>query len=366
MSHSKKLLLGFASILLMLGIVGVALAIASYSWLTNRQQKINETLKESSTSLLLQKEVTPTPFPFQEMTIPYMRKKTFVSKLSDMTKYSETSIYTSYLTSYSSSDNISVNALLTIPKGDTPQKGWPAIVFVHGYIPPTLYRTTEKYGEYVDYLAKNGFVVFKMDLRGHGSSEGQAGGGYYSADYVNDTLYAYNALENASFVNKDAIGIWGHSMAGNIVTRVIASKPSIPAAVIWAGAGYTYTDLSAYRINDQSYRPPETNTYRAQERQKLREAHGDFDSASSFWREVVPTNYLADYTGAIELHHATDDTVVSIEYSRNLLKILDDTTIPHRLYEYESGGHNISGSSFSVAMKRTVEFYSQYLRGSQQ
>ena len=55
------------------------------------------------------------------------------------------------------------NGLLTVPLGDVPAGGFPAIVFVHGYIPPEIYRTTERYVDYVDALARSGFVVFKID-----------------------------------------------------------------------------------------------------------------------------------------------------------------------------------------------------------
>ncbi len=66
-------------------------------------------------------------------------------------------------------------------------------------------------------------------------------------------------------------------------------------------------------------------------------------------------------TGALEIHHAVDDAVVSIEYSRNLSKLLDGTQLIHTLYEYPNGGHNIEGTSFTTAMQRTVEFYKKYL-----
>mgnify|MGYP003818929331 CR=1 FL=1 len=55
-------------------------------------------------------------------------------------------------------------------------------------------------------------------------------------------------------------------------------------------------------------------------------------------------------------HHAVDDTTVDIGYSRNLNTILNQTDIIHELFEYQSGGHNISGASFNQAMNRTVEF----------
>jgi dipeptidyl aminopeptidase/acylaminoacyl peptidase len=296
---------------------------------------------------------TPEPFLFQEITIPYLRGRPYESSLGPMEEYQDSANYTSYLTSYYS-DGLKVNGLITIPKGDGPH---PAIVFVHGYIAPTVYETTEKYVDYVNYLARNGFVVFKIDLRGHGDSEGEPGGSYYSSDYIIDTLNAYSALENADFVNPRKIGLWGHSMAGNVLLRSIAVKKDIPAAVIWSGAGYTYSDLATYRLMDRSYRPPTADTERQRKRQLLNDSYGTFDPNSWFWKLVPATNYLDGVTTALEIHHAIDDDVVSVEYSRNLMKILDSTKIPHELFEYQTGGHNITGSSFTQAMQKTVDFY---------
>ncbi|MDZ4786823.1 MAG: hypothetical protein SGJ02_12190, partial [bacterium] len=66
--------------------------------------------------------------------------------------------------------------------------------------------------------------------------------------------------------------------------------------------------------------------------------------------------------GAIQLSHAVDDQVVSIEYSRGLNKILDGTSIPHELNEYPGGGHNLSNPVFIPAMQDTVKFFDQYLK----
>ncbi|HVT00681.1 MAG TPA: alpha/beta fold hydrolase [Patescibacteria group bacterium] len=314
-------------------------------------------VKKGATSII----PTPTPFQFQELTIPYLRNRSYLSKLGDKTFYQDGSNYKSYITSYDS-DGYKVNGLLTIPEGKVPTGGWPAIVFVHGYIPPSQYVTTERYIDYVDYLARNGYVVFKIDLRGNGKSEGNPGGSYYSSDYVIDTLNAYSALQNADFINKDKIGMWGHSMAGNIVLRALAVKKTIPVAVIWAGAGYSYSDLQKYGLNDQSYHPPADVTRRQNTRSELSKKYGEIGSDSEFWKQVAPTNYLNDLKGAIELNHAVDDDVVNIGYSRDFIKLLDKTKIPHELHEYPSGGHNISGASFVPAMENTVAFFNMYLK----
>jgi len=303
---------------------------------------------------------SPSPFPFQELTIPYLRSRSYVSSLQNLQKVSETQTYTSYIAEYDS-DSLRVYGLLTIPKGEKPPSGWPAVVFVHGYIPPRSYQTQVNYASYVDYLAKNGLVVFKPDLRGHGKSEGEPGGTYYSADYVIDVLNARAALESSNLINAKGIGLWGHSMAGNIIFRAFAVRPEIPAIVIWAGAVYTYSDFSDYSISDNSYQPSQVGTESRRKRQELFDMYGVFNPTSSFWQQVVGTNYLADLKGAIAVHHAVDDPVVSINYSRNLMRLLDQTAILHTLYEYNSGGHNLTGTSFTTAMQRSTDFYKQHL-----
>ena len=135
----------------------------------------------------------------------------------------------------------------------------------------------------------------------------------------------------------------------------------MPAVSIWAGAVYTYEDMQKYRINDGSYQRPPDGTERQKKRRELFDKYGEFSADSDFWKQVVGTNYLSGIRGAIEMHHAVNDNVVNIGYSRDLMKILDNTSIPHQLYEYESGGHNLTGASFPRAMLRTVEFFRKYL-----
>lgn len=305
---------------------------------------------------------TPTPFPFEELTIVGLRNRDYDSSLGEKTVYEKNANYTSYLTWYTS-DTYKINALLTEPNGPIPQGGWPAIVFIHGYIPPKQYETTSRYVAYVDYLASQGFAVLKIDLRGHGQSEGQAGGAYYSSDYVIDTLNAYAALQEYQNINPDRIGLWGHSMAGNVVMRSAAVKPTIPAVVIWAGVGYTYEDIQKYRIADASYQRPPGSMPTAQGRRRnpLIDLYGEPNLSVPFWQKFAPASYLDELQGAIQIHHAVDDDVVNIGYSRNLNELLGKTSIPHEFFEYQSGGHNIEGYSFTQAMARTAEFYKKEL-----
>ncbi len=305
--------------------------------------------------------LSPTPFPFQEYTIPFLRERAYASEVEELRPISTSNGYATYLTNYDS-DSLRINALLTKPLSATSEQKVPAIVFIHGYIPPTLYKTQERYQAYVDYFARRGFVVFKIDLRGHGDSEGEASGAYYSSDYVVDVLNAYTALATLDFVDETRIGLWGHSMAGNVVLRSIAAKRDIPAAVIFAGAVYTYQDMRDFGIDDNSYRPPTNDTNRQRVRQQLFDTYGQFDAGSFFWQQVVPVNYLSDVSTALQVHHPTDDAVASVEYARNLGRVLDSSPLKYEIIEYTSGGHNFNGSTFSEAMQKSVEFFEQNMR----
>ncbi|EKD95679.1 MAG: Dipeptidylaminopeptidase/acylaminoacyl-peptidase, partial [uncultured bacterium] len=141
----------------------------------------------------------------------------------------------------------------------------------------------------------------------------------------------------------------------------LGANPEIPAVVIWAGAVYTYSDFSEYSIEDNSYQPPPADSLARKKRNEMFEKYGTFDPNSNFWKQVPMTNYLSDIKGAISLNHAVDDPVVDIRYSRNLNSLLDKTSISHELNEYSSGGHNIAGSNFNLAMENAVEFFRKYL-----
>jgi hypothetical protein len=63
---------------------------------------------------------------------------------------------------------------MTITNELRPANGWRAIVFSHGCIGPLEYRTNERYAAQLNAMARNGYMVFKSDVRGHRHSEGVA------------------------------------------------------------------------------------------------------------------------------------------------------------------------------------------------
>lgn len=298
----------------------------------------------------------------QDITIDYLRELEITgSEITFEQELDPTFYYRQYLVSYFSEGN-KIYALLTIPAEDPPEGGFKAIVFNHGYIPPEAYKTTERYTAYVDYLARYGFAVMKIDYRGHGSSEGEASGSYFSPGYTIDSIAALKSLQTLDIIDPQGIGMWGHSMAGNLVLRAMLIEPDIKAGVIWAGAVYSYEDLARYGINDATYRPPESSddqgasTPRRRSRQII-ETYGMPDTRVEYWQAVALTESIRYLNSPLQLHHAEDDTVVNVGYSYDLAAVLQEHGKPYEFYTYEGGGHNLISPYFDQAMLRTVEFF---------
>lgn len=313
--------------------------------------------------------ITPTPTATElvfevgkELTIEYLRELEIAgSEITFEERLPATFFYEQHLVSYISEGN-KIYGLLTVPIGQPPEGGFKAIVFNHGYIPPAAYQTTERYTAYVDYLTRSGFVVFKIDYRGHGRSEGEPSGSYFSPGYTIDAIAALKSLQTLEFIDPEGIGMWGHSMAGNLVLRAMLIEPEIKAGVIWAGAVYSYDDFAQYGIDDNTYRPPATPQTEAtpDSRRSTREIidiYGRPDLQVDYWRAVSLTENIGFLNNPIQIHHAEDDTVVNIGYSINLAAVLQASGKAYEYYNYAGGGHNLISPYFDQAMLRTVAFF---------
>lgn len=271
-----------------------------------------------------------------------------------------------YIASYRS-EGLKIFGLLTIPDQQVPDKGFPAIIFNHGYIDPDAYKTSERYQEYQAAFARSDYVTFKPDYRGHGNSEGEARGGYGSNDYTIDVLNATSSLKSMEEVDPERIGMWGHSMGGHIALEVMVVNDDIKAGVIWAGVVGSYEDLL------MTWRPwwirrglPEPTRSEQSPRRRWRETlvdeYGSPRDNPDFWNSISATAFLADISGPLQLHHATADSSVPHELSEKLEQRMIEENKEVELFIYEGDDHNLSGN-LSTALRRSVDFFDKYLKG---
>lgn len=261
---------------------------------------------------------------------------------------------------YYLSEGYKIYALLTIPNGEKPEGGFPAIVFNHGYIPPDVYKTTERYIAYIDQIARAGYVVFRIDYRGHDQSEGEATGAYGDPGYQVDVMNALASLKQYPDVNPEKLGMWGHSMGGYLTLRAMVISDDIKAGVIWAGVVGSYPDLLYNWRRTGAFTPSPSSTGRGW-RSAWIEKYGTPEQNPAFWDSVSATSYLADLSGPLELHHGTADEDVPVEFSIRLAELGRQSGQIVNLYTYEGDNHNIS-NYFTQAMNQTIAFYDIYLK----
>ncbi len=304
--------------------------------------------------------LTPTPTP-HPMSIAALRARSYPG--SEITIEQELAAGPNYHRYYASylSDGLRIYALLTVPFGDPPAGGWPAIVFNHGYIPPDVYRTTERYVNYVGDLARSGYIVFRIDYRGNDRSEGTATGAYGDPGYTIDVLNAVASIKQFPQANPNKIGMWGHSMGGFLTLRAMVISPDIKAGVIWSGVVGDYADMM-YNWHHRGPEPtptapPTTRGWRQGWVQK----YGTPEQNPAFWNSVSANAHIADLSGPIQLDASPDDAEVPFAFSEKLAEQGQSAGKVVELNSFPGSDHNLA-QSFSAAMADTLRFYDKYLK----
>ena len=104
---------------------------------------------------------------------------------------------------FAGSNGLMMSGLLYIPEGATAETPAPGVVAIHGYI-----NSRETQTGYAIEFARRGYVVLATDQTGHGYSDPPA----FANGFGGPDALAY--MRTLNFVDKDNIGLEGHSMGG--------------------------------------------------------------------------------------------------------------------------------------------------------
>jgi dienelactone hydrolase len=118
-----------------------------------------------------------------------------------------------------------MSALLYVPKTATAKTPAPGVLAVHGYI-----NSRETQSGFAIEFARRGYVVLALDQTGHGYSGGVA----FSQGFGGPDGLAY--LRSLPMVDKDQIGLEGHSMGGWTVLAAAAAMPDAYRSVVLEGS----------------------------------------------------------------------------------------------------------------------------------
>jgi pimeloyl-ACP methyl ester carboxylesterase len=118
-----------------------------------------------------------------------------------------------------------MRALLYRPPGATPDRPAPAILAFHGYL-----NSAEMQGNFATEYARRGYVVLAPDQRGHGGSAPVT----FADGFGGPDALAY--LRGLPFVDRNNIGLEGHSMGGWAVLSAAKAHPDGYRSLILEGS----------------------------------------------------------------------------------------------------------------------------------
>jgi pimeloyl-ACP methyl ester carboxylesterase len=126
---------------------------------------------------------------------------------------------------FAGTGGVPMSALLYIPRNATPATPAPGILAVHGY-----FNSREVQDGFAIEFARRGYVVLALDQRGHGYSAPPA----FAAGFGGPDGLRY--LRSLDIVDKDNIGLEGHSMGGWAVVNAAGAFPEGYRAMVLAGS----------------------------------------------------------------------------------------------------------------------------------
>jgi len=118
-----------------------------------------------------------------------------------------------------------MSALLYVPPNATAQLPAPGILAVHGYI-----NSRETQDGFAIEFARRGYVVLALDQTGHGYSDAPA----FANGFGGPDGLAY--LRSLEIVDKDNIGLEGHSMGGWTVLAAATAMPNDYKSMVLEGS----------------------------------------------------------------------------------------------------------------------------------
>lgn len=295
--------------------------------------------------------------------------------------------YSSHLLSYES-DGLKQYALMNLPKTKKPERGFPVLIFGHGFHPePKKYglnkvtNLTHRPGDYYRGIpaafAEQGFVVLAPDYRGHANSEGYeyTRKSYLSsAYYAIDVLHLLDALPGLKDIDQNNIFYLGHSMGGEVGLRVFLSTGNkIKAASLWSPAVATTHEKALYygrrRSKDESVTPQVMQSYLGEAVSLDDLGPGDESRGKTVGAGLAqqlelidPVHYVEQLSVPVIVQHAEGDQSAPIQWSESLVAKLAAADIDFEFYAYPTSNHLFEDDNFALAIERDLAFFRKYMR----
>lgn len=225
---------------------------------------------------------------------------------------------------FTTQDNALLYYRLYKPANFNPAKKYPVMVYLYGG--PHAQMVTNKWGNFfLQYMAQQGYAVFTVDNRGSNFRGKKFEDSLYRAMgslEVEDQINGVKFLHSLAWVDKDKIGVHGHSYGGYMTLMTMFKAGEYFKAGV---AGAPVTDWSLY---DTHY----TERYM-----------GTPEKDSQAYKDSSVFPYATQLKNPLLIYHGMADDNVLFKNSTKLYKLLQDNNIPFSMMDYPGKKHSIRG-----------------------
>ena len=290
---------------------------------------------------------TGTPDLFQQYKISAMRARAYGGgAIEILSKLEENNAFSRYKIRYPS-DGLTIYGFMNVPKGEGP---FPVIIVIHGYSDPNNYQLMPYSTSAADDLSREGYLVIHPNMRGYGASG--SGDSFYRAGLAVDILNLIALIKTQGLqsgvpaeADPTRIGIWAHSMGGEIALRVITVSNDVKATVLYAPMTGDIIK-NAQILHNLTHLP---------------EFQEELNTPVHLISEVSPAYHYQNITSPIMLYHGTADLIIPVEYSRITCQILTILGKKITCTFYEGAGHAFRSSYTADFEKSFYPFFQAHL-----
>ncbi len=236
---------------------------------------------------------------------------------------------------------------ITAPR-DYKNKKLPVVVISHGFN-----NTFDMYKDYIQLLAKQGFLVYGFDYYG-GSRNSKSGGQDMLQMSVKteltDLTNVVEKLTSESYIDKDHLSIIGVSQGGVVASLYAAANPEqiyklgliFPAYVLFDDVKETYQNLGSPSFDQL----PDSLTHHNASLGKIYLTDAlDIDIEDVQKRIIAPTLIV----------HGTNDTIAPYQYSVDAIQRIPNA----KLVTVEGGRHRIDENFIKIAIPAIQNFLAE-------
>ncbi|PKH89375.1 S9 family peptidase [Colwellia sp. Bg11-28] len=231
------------------------------------------------------------------------------------------------------------------PKNMQPGKKYPVIVRVYGGPHAQLVTNKWQGADITQYMLQQGYIVYQLDNRG----SNYRGTAFEFPIYetlgqieVADQITGVKYLQTLPYVDKERIGVFGHSYGGYMALMTMFKAGD------YFKAGVSGAPVTDWMLYDTHYTERYLN-------------HPKVNAAGYQQSSVFP--YVSGLSGPLMVYHGMADDNVLFTNTTKLIKALQDEGKLFELMTYPGSKHSMRGKKVKVHLNATImDFFDRHFK----